>query len=416
MNTPVYPRLVEPRLKEALADSPVVLIQGPRQCGKTMLAQMAGETAGYAYFSFDDEGTKNFAVSDPVGFVKSLPERVILDEVQRAPNLFSSIKLSVDRNRKPGRFILTGSMRVLQFSKINDSLAGRMDIIRLHPFAQSEIEQTEPRLLDSLFSPNITARQEWPAKNQIVERIVTGGYPEALQRPSQPRRARWYKSYIETLIERDVADIAKIASLETLPQLIKLAAAHTAQLLSVNGLASSFQLNRLTIKSYLTLLEKLFLLERLPAWHSNYTKRLVKTPKLHLCDTGVACALLNFNSSEFANNRELFGHILETFVFQELRRQASGHIQPHAFYHFRDRERDRAEVDIVIQRGGAALAGVEVKASATVRTSDFKGLRKFREAAGKQFVSGTLLYNGHSTLSFDKNLYAVPLRSLWETP
>ena len=414
MNTPIYQRLVEPRLQEALADSPVVLIQGPRQCGKTMLAQMAGETAGYAYFSFDDEGTKNFAVGDPLGFVESLPERVILDEVQRAPNLFSSIKLSVDRNRKPGRFILTGSMRVLHFSKINDSLAGRMDIIRLHPLAQSEIEQTGPRLLDSLFSPNITARQEWPAKNQIVDRIVTGGYPEALKRPSPPRRARWYKSYIETLIERDVADIAKIASLETLPQLLKLAAAYTAQLLSVNGLASSFQLNRLTIKSYLTLLEKLFLLERLPAWHSNYAKRLVKTPKLHLCDTGVACALLNFNSSEFANNRELFGHILETFVLQELRRQASGHIQPHTFYHFRDREKDRAEVDIVIQRGGTALAGVEVKASATVHTSDFKGLRKFREAAGKQFVSGTLLYNGHSTLSFDKNLYAVPLHSLWE--
>ncbi len=413
MNMPIYKRHIEPRLREALEDTPVVLLQGPRQCGKTTLAQMVGETDGYAYFTFDDEATKNFAEDDPAGFMNSLPERVILDEVQRVPKLFTSIKLSVDRSRKPGRFILTGSMRVLQFSKINDSLAGRMGIIGLHPLAQSEIEQIKPGFLDCLFSPNFTVQQEQPGKNQIINRIVTGGYPEALKRSTEPRRARWYKSYIETIIERDVPDIANIHSLKALSQLIKLAASHTSRLLSVNGLASSFQLNRLTIRSYLTLLEKLFLLEILPAWHSNYTKRLVKAPKLHIGDTGIVCALLNLNSSELAKNHVLHGHILETFVFQELKRQASGHIRPHTFHHFRDR--DGVEVDIVIERGVTALAGVEVKASATVKTSDFKGLRKLQDATGKRFAGGVLLYNGNNTLSFGKNLYALPLRKLWET-
>ena len=413
MNMPIYKRHIEPRLREALADTPVVLLQGPRQCGKTTLAQMVGETDGYAYFTFDDEATKNYAEDDSTGFVNSLPERVILDEVQRVPKLFSSIKLSVDRNREPGRFILTGSMRVLHLSKINDSLAGRMGIIGLHPLAQSEIKQIKPHFLDRLFSPNFTARQEQPAKNQTINRIVTGGYPEALKRPTEPRQARWYKSYIETIIERDVPNIANIHSLKALSQLIKLAAAHTSRLLSVNGLASSFQLNRLTIQNYLTLLEKLFLLEILPAWHGNYTKRLVKTPKLHIGDTGIVCALLNLNSSELAKNQTLYGHILETFVFQELKRQASGHIRLHTFHHFRDQH--GVEVDIVIQRGVTALAGVEVKASATVRPSDFKGLRKLQDATGKRFAGGVLLYNGDNTLRFGKDLYALPLRTLWET-
>ncbi len=414
MNKAIYSRHIEPRLREALEDSPVVLIQGPRQCGKTTLAQLVGKSAGYTYFTFDDEGTRSYAVEDPVGFVKTLPERVVLDEAQLAPGLFPSIKLAVDRNRTAGRFILTGSVNVLQMARIKESLAGRMDILRLHPFSQNELEQTTPGFLDALFSPDFPIRQDLPSNDQIIDRVAAGGYPAALRR-SEARRANWYQTYIETLVERDAPIIAEIHSLETLPQLLALAAAQTAQLLSVNGLASSFQLNRLTIRNYLTLLEKMFLLEKIPAWHSNQTKRLVKTPKIHLGDTGIACALLNLNRSALSENRSLFGHILETFVLQELKRQASTHAQRHTFHHFRDRDRDRAEVDIVIQRGATALAGVEVKASATVRTSDFKGLHKLKEAAGKRFAGGVLLYNGDSTLSFGKNLYALPLRTLWET-
>ena len=409
-----YTRHVESRLRETLEDSPVVLIQGPRQCGKTTLARMVGKTEGYHYISFDDEDTRAAAEADLMGFVKTLPERVILDEVQKVPEIFSSIKLAVDRNRTPGRFMLTGSVSVLHVRGITDSLAGRMDIIRLHPFSQSELEGTTPGFPDALFSSefNIWRDRSDSPETVIMDKVAAGGYPVALQRSGE-RRADWYRKYIEILVERDSRDIAAIRSPEILSRLLALAAAQTASLLSVNGLSSSFKLSRNTVHDYLFLLEKMFLLEKLPAWHRNHLKRLVKTPKLHIADTGIACALMRMNAAALSANRPFYGHLLETWVLQELRRQLSGHGQPHIFSHYR--EKDGAEVDIVIERGATALAGVEVKASATVRDSDFRGLRRLKAAAGDRFSCGVVLYNGERSLRFGEGLYAVPLQSLWET-
>ena len=409
-----YTRHVESRLRETLEDSPVVLIQGPRQCGKTTLARMVGKTEGYHYISFDDEDTRAAAEADLMGFVKTLPERVILDEVQKVPEIFSSIKLAVDRDRTPGRFILTGSVSVLHVRGITDSLAGRMDIIRLHPFSQSELEGTTPGFPDALFSSefNIWRDRSDSPETVIMDKVAAGGYPVALQRSGE-RRADWYRKYIEILVERDSRDIAAIRSPEILSRLLALAAAQTASLLSVNGLSSSFKLSRNTVHDYLFLLEKMFLLEKLPAWHPNHLKRLVKTPKLHIADTGIACALMRMNAAALSANRPFYGHLLETWVLQELRRQLSGHGQPHVFSHYR--EKDGAEVDIVIERGATALAGVEVKASATVRDSDFRGLRRLKAAAGDRFSCGVVLYNGERNLRFGEGLYAVPLQSLWET-
>ena len=409
-----YTRHVESRLRETLEDSPVVLIQGPRQCGKTTLARMVGKTEGYHYISFDDEDTRAAAEADLMGFVKTLPERVILDEVQKVPEIFSSIKLVVDRNRTPGRFMLTGSVSVLHVRGITDSLAGRMDIIRLHPFSQSELEGTTPGFPDALFSSEFNIWQDRSDSREMVimDKVAAGGYPVALQRFGE-RRADWYRKYIEILVEHDSRDIAAIRSPEILSRLLALAAAQTASLLSVNGLSSSFKLSRNTVHDYLFLLEKMFLLEKLPAWHRNHLKRLVKTPKLHIADTGIACALMRMNAAALSANRPFYGHLLETWVLQELRRQLSGHGQPHVFSHYR--EKDGAEVDIVIERGGTALAGVEVKASATVRDSDFRGLRRLKAAAGDRFSCGVVLYNGERNLRFGEGLYAVPLQSLWET-
>lgn len=405
------PRHVEARLREAMEDSPVTLVEGPRQCGKTTLAQAVCQPAGYDYINFDDEVNRRAVEADPTGFVNGLPERVILDEVQRTPKLFSAIKLAVDRNRQAGRFVLTGSASVLK-TKITDSLAGRMAIIRLHPLAQTELGGVSPRFLDALFSADFKMRRSEPAGAPLLSRIVAGGYPDALQRANEQRRLTWYSDYIKTLTRRDASDLGAIRSPEILSSLLAMAAAQTAQLLNVNKLASSFQLSRNAIQDYLALLEKMFLLEQTPAWHSNRLKRLVKTPKLHLGDTGVACALMKMNSPALALDSPLLGHVLESFVFQELRRQASGHQQPHDFFHFRDK--DGAEVDIVIQRGATALAGVEVKAAATVNDADLRGLRKLKAATGKRFAAGALLYNGERCLSFGPGIYAVPLSALWE--
>jgi hypothetical protein len=411
-SAPLHPRFAEPRLVEALADTPVVLIHGARQSGKTTLAQKLGASRRYAYFSFDDDVALAAARADPVGFVADLPERAILDEVQRVPQLFTALKSAVDRRRTPGRFLLTGSANVLLVPKLADSLAGRMEILRLFPLAQCELAGRAPRFLDALFGGGFKVRRSERLGPALAERIVAGGYPAALARSQPHRRAAWYRDYVETLVQRDVRDLARISALDALPRLLALAAGQTARLVNVSELASPFQLSRPTIRDYVTLLERVFLLDLLPPWHSNRLSRLIKTPKLHAGDTGLACALLGLDAAALGQDRATLGQLLETFVYQELRRQAGWHASTIGFHHYRDK--DGAEVDIVLERGAREVAGIEVKASATVTAADFRGLRKLVAAAGKRFTAGVVLYDGEATAGFGDGLYAVPIRRLWE--
>ena len=406
-----YPRFAEARLREALADTPVVLIHGPRQCGKTTLARHLGARAGYAYKSFDDAVTLAAAKSDPIGFVADLPAKCILDEVQRAPGIFSSLKMAVDANRTPGRFLLTGSANVLLVPALSDSLAGRMGIQRLYPLAQSELAGHRPHFLDTLFSGRFPARKRPRLGRELAVRITDGGYPAALGRSTARRRAAWYRDYVETMVQRDVRDLARIASLDTLPRLLELAAGQTARLTNISDLGAPLQLSRPTIRDYVTLLEGVFLLEEVPPWHSNRLSRLIKTPKLHIGDTGIASAMLNRDATALWENRALLGQLLETFVYQELRRQASWHEDEFRLHHFRDR--DGFEVDLVLERSGGEVAGVEVKAGATVTDADFRGLRKLKDGAGKHFRAGVVLYDGEVAASFGEGLCAVPLAELW---
>ena len=407
-----YPRFIETALAEALTDTPVVLIHGPRQCGKTTLAQRFGKARGYAYFSFDDDVAVAAAKADPSGFISDLPARAILDEVQRVPALFTALKLAVDRNRTPGRFILTGSASTLLVPKLADSLAGRMEILRLHPLAQCELAGKVPSFIGKLFNGDFQTRSYERLGHDLSKRIVSGGYPAAIARPTDRRRSLWYRDYAATLIQRDVRDLARIRALDALPRLLALAAGQTAQLLNVSDLASPFQLSRPTIHEYVILLERIFLLDILPPWHSNRLSRLIKTPKVHVGDTGVTCALLGINPQSLIRDRETLGHLLETFVFQELRRQASWHDAEIRFYHFRDR--DKFEVDIVLERAAHEVAGIEVKASATVTNKDFRGLRKLKQASGERFKTGVVLYDGEISAGFGDGLYAIPISILWE--
>ncbi len=409
----MYNRFSESTLQEALQDTPVVLIHGSRQCGKTTLAQAVGKELGYHYISFDDNNQLQAAKADPVGFTQSLPERTILDEVQRTPELFTSLKASVDNDRRPGRFILTGSANVLLLPQLSDSLAGRMEIIHLRPLAQCEIAGVQPDFFTHLFSANFG-----PASNRnsyrhlgesLADIISTGGYPAAIARSTPKRRSAGYRDYINAILQRDVQDIANIRNLDTLPKLLTLAAGQTARLFNAADLTAPFSVSRPTIREYLALLEQIFLIEQLQPWHSNRLSRLIKTPKMHLTDTGLTCALLGVSSTTLWQDKALLGQMLETFIYQELRKQADWQDDELRFYHFRNK--DKVEVDILIERG-RQLAGIEIKASATVTSSDFKGLKKLKEACGEQFAAGVVFYDGENILPFGDRLFAVPISVL----
>lgn len=412
-SSPLYHRFTEDALLEALQDTPVVLIHGSRQSGKTTLAQSIGKKQGYHYISFDDDNQLQAAKADPVGFIQSLPEKTILDEVQRTPGLFTSIKASIDKNRKPGHFILTGSANVLLLPQLADSLAGRMEIIHLRPLAQCEIAGQKPALLDQLFEAgfsHVSNQNLYPRLGEsLADIICQGGYPSAIARSTAKRRSAWYQDYIATIIQRDVKDISSIKNLDILPRLLSLAASQTARLFNAADLASPFSISRPTIREYLALLEQIFLIEQLEPWHSNRLSRLIKTPKMHIVDTGLACALLGVNSHSLWQEKALLGQLLETFIYQELRKYADWHTEPLNFYHFRNK--DQVEVDIIIEQG-RRLAGIEIKASATVMPSDFKGLNKLKEACGEPFAAGVLFYDGESILPFGDRLFAVPISIL----
>ena len=287
-----------------------------------------------------------------------------------------------------------------------------MGILRLHPLSQCELNASPASFLSSLFEAGFKTRTTERLGPVLADLVAAGGYPAALARAKGRRRTTWYRDYLETLVQRDVRELARIGSLDALPRLLAMAAGQTARLLNLAELAAPFQLSRPTIRDYTTLLERVFLLDELPPWHSNQLSRLIKTPKVHLGDTGLACALLGLDGPALHQDRALLGPLLETFVFQELRRQADWAEQDYRFFHFR--AKDGVEVDLVLERGAQELAGVEVKASGTVTQSDFRGLRKLQEATGSRFKAGAVLYDGETCVRFGPGLFAVPIRSLWE--
>ncbi len=408
---PLHPRYLGERVHEALEDSPAVLIHGPRQCGKTTLARLTGDEKGYDYFTFDDPGLVAAATEDPRGFVDRLPARVILDEVQRVPRLFVSLKQVIDHDRSSGRFILTGSANVLLVPRLSDSLAGRMEILTLLPLAQCELRASPPCLLDELLAGTVKMRHSGRTGDALAELIMTGGYPEPNRRSSWQRRRAWHRSYLDTIVQRDVREMTQLRNVEDLSRLLEISADRTANLFNASSLAAPFSLSRPTIASYVAILKRLFLITLLPAWHSSRSRRMTRTPKLHLADPGLASSLMGLTPARLVADRALFGKLLETFVHAELKRHASWHPSRPTLHHFRDR--DGYEVDVVIVGDGGEISGIEVKAASTVERKDFRGLRRLRREAGKAFRSGVVLYDGDHLLSFGNALFAAPLSALW---
>jgi predicted AAA+ superfamily ATPase len=413
MDGDLFPRVLTPALRTALADTPVVCLLGPRQCGKTTLVRLLAPRLGYV--TLDDADALALARSDPNGFLAALSGPVILDEIQRAPGLLPALKLAVDRDRRPGRFLLTGSANLLLLPRLGESLAGRMAVIELQPLTAAEVERAPGRFLSTWLAgklkPALASSSPLPALPDLVTRVVAGGFPEPLTRP--PARARaWHRDYVRALLERDVQDVARVKDPRDLSRLLALLALRTGELLNISTLSNELDLRRETVENHLAACERLYLVRRLQPWHRHAAKRLIKTPKLHFVDTGLAATLSDFDAEHWTEHRDRFGHLLESYVLQQLIAQAGWTDPDLRFWHYRDK--DQVEVDIVLTRGRRTW-GVEVKATATPTQADISGLRRLAAQCGDDFAGGVLFHAGtHQITLGDPRFLAVPLSRLWE--
>ena len=407
-------RHLTPKVLAALADTPVVFVQGPRQAGKTTLVQnLRDHGHPVEYRTLDDAVVLAAARSDPDGFVDALPERVILDEVQRAPDLFRAIKRSVDARRKPGRFLLTGSANALVLPQVSESLAGRMEVLTLRPFSQGEIEGRHEGFVDACFARKFApGKLRGAAWQSLAERIIRGGYPEALAHRDAARRAAWFGSYVTTILERDVRDLSNVQNLRDLPRLLRLIAARASGVLNLANMACDAHLPLTTLQRHWTLLEAVFFVQTLPAWSGNLTSRVAKMPKLLLGDTGLLCHLLGLDVERLTSDDLMIGAALESFVALELTKQSAWSRTRPALFHYRTHKQQ--EVDIVLEDAKGRLVGIEVKKTASPTAGDFKGLRHLQEAAGKRFLRGVLLYTGAQSAAFGRELHAAPVSALWQ--
>lgn len=406
-------RNLSSQLFAALSDTPVVFLAGARQTGKSTLVQNLINNEYQAhYITFDDYTVLNAAKSNPHGFIAGLPARVILDEIQRAPELLLAIKSMVDSNRTPGRFLLTGSANILLIPKVADSLAGRIEILTLWPLSQSELQGEKGQFVDSLFSEEQTVPSARPTgEADLWEMVTGGGYPEIMNRQQPARKDAWFRNYLTTLIQRDVREIAHIDGLSILPDLMHLIAARTANLLNFADISRSVQIPQTSLKRYFTLLESIFLVHRVAPWSSNESSRLTKANKIHLSDTGLLSHLLGVNAKRLAIDRTLGGQLLETFAVNEIIKLSSwSNRQPRICFF---RTVSGKEVDIILEDSGRRCVAIEVKASASLTSKDIEGIKSFRETAGNRFIRGIVLYTGREVVPFEQNIHAVPISALW---
>ena len=410
-------RRAERLVREAMADTPVVVIQGARQVGKSTLATQVLAGSGTPLLTLDTSATFNAARSDPDSFVRQRPDSLMaIDEVQRAPELLRAIKAAVDEDRRPGQFLLTGSADLLSIPGHHESLAGRAETVPLYGLTQGEITGGPDRLASLLLGRDEAALSDLHSdlnRQDYLEIICAGSYPEARLRLGR-RRQVWFDNYLTRIVDRDARDLSRLAHLDRLPRLVRLLAANNAGELVKSRVAVDAGIPETSLPGYLELLSSLYLIQVLPAWGTNLTQRVVGRPKVSLLDTGLAARLSNLSPAALAPgaaSAHYAGGLVEAFVAAEVLRQSTWADTPFKLFHFRDR--NGMEVDLVLEDDARNIAGIEVKASATVGTRDFVGLRFLRDKAERRFSLGVVLYTGRTAVRFSERLWALPLSALW---
>lgn len=415
----MYKRHITNSVIEALSDTPVVLINGARQTGKSTLCKSIIENPSLkAVFSMDsmvtmdDPTTLEAAKSDPLGFLKDLGKHVVIDEIQRAPDLFLPMKKLVDDDRKSRRIILTGSANVMILPKIGDSLAGRMEINTLWPLSQDEISGNKSSFLNTLIDGNKSFGASTTTWSQIAKMMLVGGYPESLERISADRRNRWFDDYLTAILQKDIRDISNIEGINEIPNILKLIATRVGSTINMSDIGRLAGIGHTTFKRYFTLLEHIFMIVKVPAWTKNTEGQLVKSPKVYLNDTGLLNHLIGMEDESFLETRSNAGAFLENFVVMEILKQLTwnnNYLKP---YHFSIHK--GSEVDLVLEDRRGGLYGVEIKSSSTLQGKDFNGLRRLSQLTGDKFKRGIVLYTGEQYLGgFGDNLQAVPISSVW---
>lgn len=408
----IIPRFVLSRVEDALADTRIVALQGARQVGKSTLSRLVLARRNGVAVTLDDPASFDFARTDPTAFVEQAPDRLlVIDELQRVPELVIALKAAVDRDERPGRFLVTGSANLLELSATYESLAGRAEHIDLYPLSRREVEASRGSFIDIAFVPEALSQHESAlTRDGYLDYACAGGYPEALRR-TPVRRRDWHDAYLSQIVKRDAIDISGLQRIADLPRILRLIAARMGSAMVWTSLAADAAIPRRTLNPYVALLETLFLTHTLPAWSVNLTSRETKQPKVFLVDSGLAASLLGASRETLGPTSGLVGALLECFVVGELRRQQTWARQRVSLHHYRDSR--GVEVDAVLETPDGRVVGIEVKSSATVRANDASGLIALRDRLGERFVAGYVLHTGRSTAMVAERISAVPMDALW---
>jgi len=406
-----YNRWQTENVKEAMKLRRVVVISGARQTGKTTLTKQVINETGI-YRSLDDTDMLEFALSDPKGFVANKSGIMVIDEIQKAPKLIPEIKQVVDKNNRPGQFLLTGSANILTLPTISDSLAGRVKHIRLRPLTTGEIMGKKPSFLNRAFNKDFPEKITGFNKADIIDLAFRGGYPEAAAINNLQHRKDWHIDYLNTIIERDLKDITNIHRQDTLKSLFDILASWSSKFMELTQITSALSINKITLDSYINTLVLMFMFEKVPPWLKTDYERIGKRSKFYATDTGIMTSVLNWNPKDVFVNNDRSGKLIETFIFQELAALIDLE-KKYSFFQYRDRV--NREIDFLIEREDETLLGIEVKAGHNVSINDFKAQKWFRENLVKNTKAyiGIVVYSGDRTIQFEENLLAVPIAALW---